>query len=409
METPRKWRCGIVSGSYDAVNIAIAYYMVILCIYSSFEKVLPGIIMTGIQLIFYGLVVNALKWIVRSLNVKHVYFIFIFIVIFIVSLFIAKDIDVFREVGLTLMRGGIPLFFLGASVRDCEDLLSKLRRTSWTVLLIIYVSTFVTKSSGNILDAYSQDVGYQVVMPFVLFFADYMVKKRKLDLIGMLLSIIGVLMGGARGPLLCIVIAFFVTWLLFGNFEGKNALVTVGALAVGSVLFFVFYEDILNILMNFFEEFGISTRLLMGLANNSLADDSSRSILRNFAIDYAVQHPVLGTGIINDRKLIYDNLTINSNKTVYGYYCHNFFLENMMQFGLIPGIVIGGIWLKIIIKPMLKFNEINIRSVAVIMCTIGFLPLMVSYSYITYQYFFLMVGFVLAYKSILYYKEITGE
>ena len=392
---------GLLPGNYDPVNIAISYYFVMLCIYTSFASIIPGIAMTMIQMMFYMLTANAIFCIGRSLNYKHITFCFLAAIALISSLFVAKDTDVFSRVGLTLVRWCFPLFFLGAAVRDIDDLKQCMRKASAVIIALTYISTFVTKSSGNVVEAYSQDVGYQTVIPFVVFFLDYLLQRRKKDLLGVVLAFFAILMSGARGPLLCAAIGFFMAWICLGKFDTKSVIATFFALIFLSTIVIVFYQDILFALIQLFNKFGISTRVLTGLAGSNIADDSSRSMLRNFALDYAKNHILFGTGIINDRKLIYDNLTINSNKTVYGYYCHNFFLENLMQFGLAPGIVICAIWVKNIVSPLRRCNPENLRIIAIIMCAAGFLPLLVSYSYITYQYFFLLAGFAFSYKNIL--------
>lgn len=402
-------RGGIIPGNYDPVNLAVSYYFVMLCVYTSFNSILPSIVMTATQMLFYALTLNALLSIAKSLNYRHIIFILVAAIVFILSFFFAKDEDVFGRVGLTLIRWCIPLFFLGASIRNIDDLEKKLKIASVLILVFTYVSTFVTKSSGNVVEAYSQDVGYQTAIPFVVFLSDYLMKKKKGDLIGVVFAFLAVLMGGARGPLLCIAVAFFMVWICLGKFDGRNVIASFVVLVILSIFVLTFYQEILLMLIQVFEKFGISTRILTGLIGNNIADDSSRSTLRNFAIDYAKQHILLGTGIINDRKLIYDNLTINSNKTVYGYYCHNFFLENLMQFGLMPGVIICVIWLKTIISPMRRFNPGVLKTVAIAMVTAGFLPLLVSYSYITYQYFFLLIGFVFSYENILTQYRASAE
>ena len=394
-------RGGVIPGNYDPVNLAVSYYFVMLCVYTSFNSILPGIVMIAAQMLFYALTLNAWSNITRSLNYRHIAFIFLATIVFIVSFFFAKDENVFGQVGLTLIRWCIPLFFLGAAIRNVDDLEEKIKVASILILGFTYISIFVTKSSGNVVEAYSQDVGYQSSIPFVIFLSDYLIKRKIGDLIGAVLAFFAVLMGGARGPLLCIAIAFFMLWICFGKFDGKSSVVSFVVLVVFSILALVFYQDVLLMLISLFEKFGVSTRILMGLVENSIADDSSRSTLRNFALDYAKQHILLGTGVINDRKLIYDNITITSNKTVYGYYCHNFFFENLMQFGLVPGVIICAIWLKTIFSPMRRFNPNTLIIVATVMVAAGFLPLLVSYSYTTYQYFFLLIGFAFSYKNIL--------
>ena len=109
--------------------------------------------MTATQMLFYALTLNALLSIAKSLNYRHMIFILVAAIVFILSFFFAKDEDVFGRVGLTLIRWCIPLFFLGASIRNIDDLEKKLKIASVLILVFTYVSTFVTKSSGNVVEA----------------------------------------------------------------------------------------------------------------------------------------------------------------------------------------------------------------------------------------------------------------
>lgn len=409
MKINKNRRNGLIPGKYDAVNIAISYYMIMLCIYSSFNIILPAEIMLIMHIVFYAFLINSLNVITKSFNLKHILFLFIGILVFLVSLFFSKDETVFSLAGVTIVRECIPLFFLGAAVRNLDDLLKKLKISAYIILLFTYISIFVTQSSGNVVEGYSQDVGYQNAIPFVVFLVDYMQKKEKKDILGLAFSFFAILMGGARGPILCIGIAFFLACIFLGKFDGQRSVAYFISFILIIVFISLFYQEILYGLLNLFEKFGVSTRILIGLIENDIADDSSRSTLANFAFEFAKEHPLIGTGIINDRKLLFDNLTVNTNKTVFGYYCHNFFLENLMQFGLIPGIIVCFIWLKFIIQPMLRYNDLNLRAIAIVMCTAGFLPLLVSYSYITYQYFFLMAGFMFSYRNIRNWKTARIE
>lgn len=402
-------RCSVLPGKYNAVNLAIVYYFIMVSIHASFSGLLPDIVMTIIQILFYALAINSIFCIGKSLNYKHVIFTILAVLVFIISFAFAKDDDVFGMVGSTLIKWCIPLFFLGASIRDIDDLYKGLKIASIIIIVITYLSVFVTKSSGSIVYAYSQNVGYHSIIPFVIFFSEFVLKKKASNLIGAFSAFLAVLMGGARGALLCIAIAYILIWICLGKFNEKSVIVSSVILLILLIFTVIFYQDILFALMYLFEKLGVSTRIITGLIEHNLANDTSRDILSKFALDYAKQHVFVGTGIINDRKLIYDNLTINTNKTVYGYYCHNFFLENLMQFGLVPGIMICAIWLKNIVSPLKRCNPENLRIIALVMCAVGFLPLLISYSYITYQYFFLLAGFVFSYKNILVFHNLKGQ
>ena len=66
----------------------------------------------------------------------------------------------------------------------------------------------------------------------------------------------------------------------------------------------------------------------------------------------------------------------------------------MMQFGLIPGVMLGIIVLYVIVKYLFAEKDKYNQCVVAVLLGLGFFPLLFSTSYIENTYFYLLIGFV---------------
>ena len=400
---------GLFTRKLDAVGLAITYYIAMTCFYTSFSITPHSIINIVIQMIFFILFFNALPVISHFFTMKHIFICFLYIFTMFVSYIMAKDQEVFHLALITIVRGCIPIFLLGMAIRDVRKLFKYIKILAIFILLFLFTSIFIFGNSNAIAFAYSQEVGYQALIPFVIFFLILIVKKNKIAIIGILLSILLILMGGARGPLLCAMLSVLMVIMCFMKIKHNKEIVLIALLIVILGISVYFYTDILNFLMLFFEKYDISTRLIKGLLNKDIVNDNSRDTLRIFTWNEAFKNPLFGTGVINDRRLIYDNLTINTNKSVYGYYAHNILLEMLMQLGLLPGSVSFVTTIVLVLKTLSGKLIDEQRMVAVVFISVGLLPLLVSYSYVTYQYFYLLIGFSLSLNSVTRFNNLSRQ
>ena len=152
--------------------------------------------------------------------------------------------------------------------------------------------------------------------------------------------------------------------------------------------------------MIIFDKWNVSTRILEGLLNSNLATDNTRASLRKYALEYIQQHYLWGSGLVNDRRLIYDNFSAGV-ATAYGTYVHNFFLEIMMQIGLIPGLIISVIYVRKIIDILSKVRHNQHIKVMLVFVITGFFPLMVSRSYLSFSNFYLLTGLLCASQLLI--------
>ena len=262
--------------------------------------------------------------------------------------------------------------------------------------------------SNSILDsAYSQDMGYEALVPFVIFTGILLKKRTAYNIFGMIASIIFVVMSGARGPLLCLLLSCLVLFLIYAQMDIKKLLAVAVIGGFCAVIVFINYQAIMQWLISVFDSFGVSTRILYGLLNKDLSDDVMRGRLRSFAWEYAKNHVIGGTGFVNDRQLIYESLLVGVAQGASGTYVHNFFLELMMQFGLVPGLFMSVLFSAKLIKSFSRQYSFNTKLFLSMLLSIAFWPLMISRSYLSVAYFYLLSGFLLGINR--FSKEETGD
>lgn len=385
-----KRRTGLFFRNCDAVNIAIAFFLVYTTIYTSFSGINSTItlIVKICNVLMYLLVLNALPVVLRSFTKGVVMFSFGLILIYSISLIAANNSVLHSQVLSTFFRYCLPALLLAFSIRDFEDLFQKLKISALVIIISQCISIFFLSSNQIFTLAYSQDTGYETLLAFSVFFVASLTKKKRIYWIGVFVSFVLILMSGARGPLFC---ALAGAALIIITIQ-KSSYKVIIALTGSCVLAYLFYVPILNLLFGVFESIGASTRVIRGLLEFNISNDSTRATLMQFSWNYATDHIFWGTGLANDRELIYNTLFLGNSASVFGSYCHNFLLEILMQFGLIPGIIVLTLFFSRLISMLFKEINFEKRMIVVVFVTIGFLPLIFSRSYLTFPEFYFLLG-----------------
>lgn len=386
-------------------NIAIAYYFIMISVNSNFRVFIPNGVWFAIELVFYILLLFSLKSIYKSFNKYHCFVVILFLLVYLPSFIFTSNKEVHYSFLDFLVRWGLPLFLLGLSVNNYNDLFNKMKGVSVLYCIFAVIGIFLLRTNASVVDSYSQNTGYQSLLPFAVFGVNFFCFKKKHSIFFIILSFAIMLIGGARGPLLAFLLCFFVEFLFLTKFSIKK--ITGCFALIFVILFFYefFYEEFLNNLILVFTNGGLSTRILEGLKLGTISTDSARNQLSAFSVSYSVDHLFFGTGFINDRIILFNNLTVDTNKTVFGYYSHNILLEMCMQFGLVAGLLVFLIFAIIVIWQFRIKSTSQEKGLFVVFLSVGLFPLFVSYSYISYQYFYLLIGFLLTrfYRS----KRIT--
>ena len=403
------YRPGIILRKQDSVNLAIAFYFAYSIVNATVGS-LNGIISTVCSIgsyVFLLLVINALPSILKSFRKVSLLYGVVFIIVYIVSYAIASDTEIHMMAISTILRFCIPVYLLGISVRNVDDLLNKLRVVAWIDVICQILSIFVFQTNSVFIYAYSQDTGYEALLSFAILLIEYRKKNRIVDLIGALLSLFFVLIAGARGPLFCVcMVTVGVVLFIVGDRSNKQRalFIFIFILVVTAATVLLFYQNVLNVLITLFQAFGLSTRILDGLLYSNIAEDSGRLAFAKAAWNYASEHLLFGTGLVNDRRYLYDILHY-ARINAYGTYCHNFFLEVFMQIGLLSGIIISVVLINRIKLFLSRKVTYEYNCLCLILTAVGFLPLMVSFSYLTEPKFSLFLGFLLTQKPNIHLES----
>ncbi|WP_294143745.1 O-antigen ligase [uncultured Clostridium sp.] len=233
--------------------------------------------------------------------------------------------------------GAIFGFLAVTASRNSKRLIENLKYAS--LLLLLYSGyqfikavsdgywTVLNAAGESIEQSYNLGFGYTVIFCATIFFGLFIREKRKIYLILGCISTVLALTGGSRGCIVCLLV--FGILYLFKEFSvvpiHKKIMITAAAVLLG-ILFNAFYYDILSGLS------GIDARTIQMFLSGDITSDNGRDAIYSLASEAIKNMPFLGYGAFGDRQFI----------TPYYYwgYCHNIFLEMIIDFGWLLGIIV---------------------------------------------------------------------
>lgn len=403
---------GLFFKTKDSVNLGIQY-IIIMGILGDFLHALAnrffnaGYIEVILEfVILLVLLINALPRILSSFTVKHIFIAMCISLVYIISVIVTKDSELHRLVITYFFRYCVIPFLFAIAIRDIEDMYRRLVSASYIIVVVAFLGMVVFHTVVTSSESYNQEFGYILLVPMSLFFCRWIREKKLRDIALVILSLLLMLSSGSRGPLFCAIVSVALSFFLLQEVRTAKDVFAIVFLVISLLCLFIWYRPIVLAVSNLMEQFGVSTRVFNKLLEGDISNDNSRVDLRNFAISYIKNHWFFGTGFANDRILIYKNVWFSKTQNVYGSYCHNFFLELMMQFGLIPGLVLSIVFCK---KIMCGFNKkvmsIKAIQISIVFFTSFFLILLLSRSYITTKWFYLYAGFIGALPKIVNYNS----
>lgn len=400
---------GFLLKRYDSINLGIAVLLIWVSVTSLLEALygeamntLP--IFRVLQLCYLGAIFNAFPAIFKGKWKKSILvFLFFYFLIYIISSAFCDDKELEKLVFRNLYLWCWPYFILALKIKDFDLLFKTLKIVGYIAIIceIFRLSLFNTVGIP-----YSQETGYAVLISLSVFTLALVKEKKIYYILPVSISFLIILMSGSRGPLLCGILLFVIVFFEQNRLSQK----TFFTLFIAFLVYFIYniyrYE-ILTWLLELFSQMSVSTRSIELLLNNEIGEDNIRDALRNTSFQYALQHPFVGTGVLNDRVYLYKfGFITSATATVYGSYSHFFFAEVLMQFGLLPGCLLIFIFFKKIWYRIFKAVSVSEQNVFIISVTVGFLPLLVSRSWFTYQLFYLLLGILFSTKSKIKCQEL---
>lgn len=183
--------------------------------------------------------------------------------------------------------------------------------------------------------SYSLSFGYKMILPCLVFIYSYIKKRNFLNFLFSIVVFGMIFIGGSRGQLICV--AAFICLMLFRYYNMSNDINKCIVLLCLIVFFITIgligFQNILNIISNLLESMGISSRTLDSLLSGNFTDDNSRFLIWERAINAIKNGDFFGYGVYGDRPII--------SSLHYAGYCHNIFLELMVSFGPVTGLLLS--------------------------------------------------------------------
>ena len=231
---------------------------------------------------------------------------------------------------------GIYSFFFMRLIKQPKRVLKLMRIAGW--IMVLYFGYQLRLAAvrgywmgqgryGAVQMSYSVSFGYEA-LPFMLVFLYLALTKRKwFDIAGVILYSSMILVGGSRGPFLFIgefVILFIMTKLQYSK---KKIIIIVCIVIVGSLLY-LFYDILMQALIDIVSKLGFSSRFLKSLVNGSVANDNGRNEIWQAALQMIKLNP-WGYGAMGSRHMI--------SSVIYVGYPHSIVLEMLIDYGVIVG------------------------------------------------------------------------
>lgn len=268
----------------------------------------------------------------------------------------------------------LPGFYLATTVSDWSSVIKAI--ISWHWIGLVYAALSLISGPGVYSNYMS--LSYGLLIPAVLTLLTGLKEKKIIWIISAIVMLCAIFACGARGPVICFLVAFFITLICINKRQiniGKLLLLMLLFSII--ILFAVYYNEIVRFLYIKWP----NSRTVRMIYNYEFFSDSGRKGIMGIVLSALKANPIFPRGIYADRILIAQkqNQAISS-----GIYPHNFFLEIWYQFGIL-GLAFSVYFLIAIAKQFIKCireKEMDLTYVFACFVVAAWVKLMISGSYI---------------------------
>lgn len=248
-----------------------------------------------------------------------------------------------RKAAVFFIAYGMPLMLATSMLNDYTELEKKLYKHVDVLFYVTLISCFISRTSFGVSnaasDGYSMSFGNNVLICFAILVMRYIDRRKKTDVIKMIILVAIIFIFGSRGPLVSVA-AFAILILYKISKDRKGFLIGFGIVTMIAVAF-VFRNVLLDFLIELFNRYGINSRTLTLLKWGELAThDSGRSEFHGTLINAINKSPLIGIGAFGGEK------TVSMS--------HSFYLDVFANFGYLFGalllLVIGIQILKLVTR-----------------------------------------------------------
>ena len=272
------------------------------------------------------------------------------------------------------LHGGLFAYLIIRTEDSFDDLIRDLKISIIPVWLCYTLKTIggvsfnsVSAISGNIITRnYNQTYGFKFLYVALMLTYIGLSEKKKIFLAISIIPLLQIVMYASRTAIIAYV-AFIVLYFIF-NQEGKNKNIKrcIYIALFALIAYIVQTNYFLNILTNFFQSHGLSSKIIDAFINDSNNIDGGRLYLWSSSYEQ-IKNNFWGLGVYYDRY-------------IYNVYVHNIFLELLLNYGWIFGAGIIAYIIKIISTMFIKAPNKE-KTVFLIFFSLSMIRLMLSYSY----------------------------
>ena len=227
--------------------------------------------------------------------------------------------------------------------------------------------------------------------PFILIlFANYMKKKRGIDLLFFLVDGVLILLGG-RQSFIVVVMAGLILYI-FDNRKKSVRMVAISVTAVigGILLISSLYTYIFQGLNGLMNALGLHMETLERIADGKLFDTSTRDIIYEYSFLTILSNGAKVSGLLADRYYLRNF----GQYTSWILYPHNIYLELLIDFGTVIGTVISILLTISVVRNMFIKGTEQRKRVGIVLCMLTMVRLLVSSSFVIEGNFYIMLGFL---------------
>lgn len=279
----------------------------------------------------------------------------------------------------------MPLYFFLRKITDYELLFKYFTITSKVIVisgLLTYILRLILKSS---YEGEYMVFAYNILFGTIFCFYDYFQNRKVFSLLLAISASIVILVGGARGPVVCIG-AYLLLYIIFNGIKNKARILSIAAILTVIIVYVSSNLITLAVKLNvFLIGLGIHSRTIGKILKDDLLDSSGRDSITEVLITYIKANPFFGHGMFGDRVITLQSLGRGS-------YAHNFIIEVLTQYGVIFGFIALGTFFLIIFGALFRRQDLLYKNLVLLFIPPGLIKLMVSGSYLQEMYFFLLLA-----------------
>jgi hypothetical protein len=358
--------------------------------------------------IFLIIVLKSLSFL-KAIFKKDVMFLLLLLYFYFAVSFLKPSAPEFLGEVLGDFTLSIICYVLARSISNLELLYDRMRYLSFPIAISVILQLIFFKSNsyleGSQLEGtYDQYLGYLTLTSATLSLSFLMKRVSIINLITFLISFTLIVIIGARGPLVSLIIFYF--FKLFHNniYKPKGIMIILISFSVIFIGYFYYINEFIGFADFFIKKYGFSSRLVDFANSDTFLEDENRNRLLEYSIELIKLNPIFGLGIAQER-IPLNSLFKQNPVDAIGNYPHNIFIELFLHFGVIMGSILILLVFRLLFLSLTKNDNFYSKEVIMIFLGIGFFPLFFSGSYLGAPLFFLLLGFCYNTYSKINYKR----